>query len=123
MTLKWIKCTVTDKNKEAFSKAQESWIAMSNSDGFIQQLGGWHKKKKNVAHIFAYWEDLGKHDSFMKKAHDEIFKKSNQEDTYSTSIIEFKDGNIDFINWFVEQQNIKFDNKWDINMDSDSFSL
>ena len=112
MILKWIKCTVPIQSRDAFSKAQEGWIDVQNSKGFIRQMGGWHKKKKNLAHIFALWETIEDLEHFMKHDHDIIYHNSGQKETYASSIIDIQEGNVDYLNWFIERQKIKYVKEW-----------
>ena len=114
MILKWIRCTVPNKSRDAFSKAQEGWSEVKKSKGFIKQVGGWHKKKKNVAHIFVYWDSLENLDYFMKHQHDTIYNKIRQEQTYTNSIVDVQEGNADYLNWFVERQKVKFVEDWNM---------
>ena len=41
MLLKWIRCTVGARSREAFSRAQTQWSALQGVAGFRGQVGGW----------------------------------------------------------------------------------
>ena len=99
---------------ETFSKSQEGWRKIKESKGFVKQLGGWHKKKKNVAHIFALWETREDLDYFMKHHHDDIYQNIGQEKTYTSSIIDIQEGNVDYLTWFIERQKVKYVKEWEI---------
>ncbi|MEI5906636.1 YdbC family protein [Bacillus spongiae] len=84
MLIKWIKCTVLEKNKTAFAKAQEGWENVKYAEGFLGQFGGWDRKNPLEAGILAFWRDSASYQYFMDHLHDELFAGSNQEVTYST---------------------------------------
>lgn len=82
MFIKWIICKVQEQQKAAFSIAQEQWKALSGTEGFIAQAGGWNLKDGKEACIIAFWESKRYLDQFMEALHDEIFFKNEQEKTY-----------------------------------------
>lgn len=84
MFIKWIICEVKAKNKEAFSRAQEQWVATASAEGFIAQAGGWNLKNNSEACIIAFWKSEDHLKLFMKELHDTIFHSNEQEGTYES---------------------------------------
>ncbi|MGE7604097.1 YdbC family protein [Peribacillus sp. NPDC097675] len=101
MIIKWIKCQIDKESKYSFSKAQERWSKLKNSEGFLGQIGGWDKNKPFEAGILSFWKDYHSYEKFMKYHHDGIFENSNQKNTYHTISVKifeklFDIGSIDF---------------------------
>jgi hypothetical protein len=84
MILKWIRVSVPDGSRDAFSKAQEQWIALREVSGFLGQLGGWSERTKGEACILAWWKDETSYRAFMTHEHDVIVGRSRQDLTYES---------------------------------------
>jgi heme-degrading monooxygenase HmoA len=82
MLIKWIVCQVPDEKREAFSKAQEAWKALTGADGFYGQWGGWNLHRPSEACIIAFWRNQNAYDQFMSSLHDTIFQANQQQHTY-----------------------------------------
>ncbi len=95
MYVKWIVCDVNKEKKKEFSNAQQMWEKIKFTPGFVGQMGGWNTKNSNQACIISIWKDKLASDYFMKKIHDEVYKESNQKQTYNTVDISYFDTIID----------------------------
>ncbi|MBO8172251.1 MAG: YdbC family protein [Bacillaceae bacterium] len=84
MLIKWIVCTVSRENREAFSQAQEKWMKLKHIPGFLGQVGGWNISQPGEACILSLWRDEAVYRHFMNQIHDVIFHSSGQQDTYET---------------------------------------
>lgn len=80
MLLKWISCTVPDR--DAFAAAQRGWGALSDLPGFLGQAGGWSRHTPGLAQIFGCWRDHAAYQAFMSGPHDRI--AAGQAGTYGT---------------------------------------
>ena len=89
MYIKWIVCKVNRYKKLNFSEAQEKWVSISDSDGFIAQTGGWDLNDNYHACIISFWETKENMEAFMKYKHDEILKDSEQSNTYNEIFAEY----------------------------------
>lgn len=83
MLLKWIRCTIPDDKRGAFSTAQEQWSTIADTDGFYAQVGGWNKDQPGQACIVGFWRDQAAYQHFMDAVHDQVMDKSNQGLTYT----------------------------------------
>ncbi|WP_069169136.1 YdbC family protein [Streptomyces griseus] len=68
MLVKWTRCTVVDRH--GFERGQRKWAGLSGEPGFMGQSGGWSRRRPDVAHLFAFWENRVFYDSFMAREHD-----------------------------------------------------
>ncbi|MDQ0793521.1 YdbC family protein [Streptomyces sp. B1I3] len=68
MLVKWIRCTVVDRH--GFERGQRKWAGLLGEPGFMGQSGGWSRRRPDVAHVFAFWENRVFYDSFMAREHD-----------------------------------------------------
>lgn len=84
MILKWIRLAVPDGSRDAFSKAQEQWVALRDVQGFLGQIGGWSERTKDEACILAWWRNEDTYLAFMQKEHDAIIGHSLQDTTYDS---------------------------------------
>ncbi len=80
--LKEILCEVDPALREAFSRAQEAWNALSGVEGFLGQIGGWLEEEPNRACILALWSDEPSYRAFLGGVHDAIVSRSSQAATY-----------------------------------------
>ena len=87
MLVKHIICTVAPNNRRAFSEAQETWIQIRNTRGFIGQLGGWALTDGTAAHILSFWKNEIDLKNFMDHLHDTIFNNNRQVETYDSITI------------------------------------
>jgi len=92
MLLKWIVCSTSTEMQTAFSAAQEQWAALKGLPGFLGQVGGWNSKNPSQAGILSCWQDEAAYQRFMQHIHDDIYRRSDQKQTYlSISVTLFKD--------------------------------
>ncbi len=89
MFVKWIVCRVMPEQRQAFSSSQEKWAALTGTDGFIAQLGGWNSSDPFEACIMGIWSDAEHYRHFMENVHDTIYEKSGQKETYHSIDISF----------------------------------
>lgn len=82
MLIKSIFCKVNSDQKGLFSERQQEWQAISSTEGFLGQIGGWSVKDPLTACIFAFWENQAAYQYFMDEVHDRIFFSSGQKETY-----------------------------------------
>lgn len=82
LLVKWIKCRVTADHKSAFSRAQEQWVLIKGTKGFIGQIGGWNTLDPLESCILSFWESEECYKDFMIYVHDQIFENSQQQGTY-----------------------------------------
>jgi len=80
--LKEILCEVDPARREAFSRAQEAWSALSGVAGFLGQIGGWVEGEPERACILALWKDEPSYRAFLGGIHDAIVGASGQTATY-----------------------------------------
>ncbi len=93
MLIKWIVCEVPPEKREAFSRAQEAWSALSGAPGFLGQLGGWDGEGR--ACIAGLWEDRAAYRRFMDELHDDIYEDNAQAGTYTASRVALLDAVMD----------------------------
>ncbi|MDR0271388.1 YdbC family protein [Paenibacillus sp.] len=92
MIIKKIMCKVREDQKENFSECQGQWQSINNIEGFLGQIGGWNHKEPLTACIFSFWESQMAYQLFMDEAHDQVFLKSGQENTYTSIHVELLQG-------------------------------
>ncbi|MEU5715995.1 YdbC family protein [Streptomyces sp. NPDC020403] len=68
MLVKWTRCAVRDR--QGFERGQRMWAGLPGEPGFMGQSGGWSRRRPDVAHVFAFWENRVFYDSFMAREHD-----------------------------------------------------
>ena len=83
MLLKWIRCTVPDAKRPAFSATQAKWASIANADGFYAQVGGWDASRPGQACIVGLWRDQAAYQHFMDDLHDQVFHSNHQALTYT----------------------------------------
>ncbi len=88
MFAKWIVCNLNPEQKNAFHLAQLMWQQISDSPGFIAQVGGWNMQQTQAC-ILAYWHDAASHEHFFQNIHDSITEQNNQADSYLSSRVLF----------------------------------
>ncbi|RLQ93187.1 DUF4937 domain-containing protein [Falsibacillus albus] len=88
MLIKHITCFVDEESREAFSRSQDEWVQIQSVPGLMWQLGGW--KNEREAHIWGIWTDEVLYEDFMKKNHDTIYDKAEQDKNYHSISISFK---------------------------------
>jgi heme-degrading monooxygenase HmoA len=69
MLVKWIVCHTPYALQARFSQAQQAWKALTNTAGFLGQIGGFYKEE---AHILAFWQDEATYQAFMNQQHNGI---------------------------------------------------
>jgi heme-degrading monooxygenase HmoA len=84
MLLKWIRCTVPARSREAFSHAQTRWSALRGVAGFRGQVGGWSAADPATACVLGLWRDRETYGSFMRDVHDRVADGSGQDRTYES---------------------------------------
>ena len=84
MLLKWIRCTVPARSREAFSRAQTGWSALRGVAGFRGQVGGWSVADPATACVLGLWRDRETYGSFMRDVHDRVADGSGQGRTYES---------------------------------------
>ncbi|MFC0523391.1 YdbC family protein [Pontibacillus salicampi] len=104
MLIKWIVCTVPERNKEDFAQAQSQWKKLRYIDGFIGQIGGWSSQDKSQAGILTFWKDRDSYQFFMEHVHDKIFNQSGQGDTYDNITIEILENNWDISDFYLTNE-------------------
>jgi len=80
--LKEILCEVDPALREAFSRAQETWSALSGVAGFLGQIGGWLEREPERACILALWKDESSYRAFLGGIHDATVDESGQAATW-----------------------------------------
>jgi len=65
----------------AFTRAQEAWAELRDSQGFLGQWGGWDMADDGTAGILACWRDEAAWRHFQAGAHDRIVAGSGQAGT------------------------------------------
>ncbi len=70
MLIKRVRCRVTDR--DAFSRGQQAWGALTGQPGFLGQCGGWSTREPGIAYVFAWWSSAGDHSAFLAGPHDDI---------------------------------------------------
>lgn len=123
MYIKWIVCQVATNEKDNFSTAQEKWVNLLDSKGFIAQFGGWNISKPNEAFILSIWKSKKDLDHFMEYEHDLIYQKIQQKNTYNAISIKFfkrfaalQTSNFDLTKDFIriKGQRIKLVSTWTV---------
>ncbi|MCB9898136.1 MAG: DUF4937 domain-containing protein [Planctomycetes bacterium] len=85
MLAKSIACTVAERERPAFARAQRRWSAIATCDGFLGQLGGF---EGDGAYVLGLWRDGDAYARFMREAHDEVTSTNDQAATYSAISVE-----------------------------------
>ncbi len=83
--VKWIRCEVDTRQRDAFSAAQRAWSAIASSAGLEAQLGGWDAS--GDACILALWRDRAAYERFFAGVHDTITDGNAQRATYVRSSV------------------------------------
>ncbi|RME53005.1 MAG: DUF4937 domain-containing protein, partial [Deltaproteobacteria bacterium] len=89
MVIKWIVCRVPEGKRNSFDEAQQAWKTISESPGFLGQIGGWNRHDPSEACIAAFWQDEAAYRNFMDRIHDGVTQKNAQAQTYDA--IEVRD--------------------------------
>jgi heme-degrading monooxygenase HmoA len=84
MIIKQIICQVKPGQRETFFEEQKRWKALSGSNGFAGQIGGWNKYDPMTACIFSFWESEEAYCFFMNEIHDKVLLNSRQSSSYSS---------------------------------------
>jgi heme-degrading monooxygenase HmoA len=85
MLVKWIRCAVSESDRDAFSAAQSRWSAIAEAPRLVAQLGGWDEKSTpRDACILSAWQDRTAYDHFMASIHDRVTDANAQAGLYSS---------------------------------------